>query len=79
MKNLSLVGFVIASSLFSASCASDANSLKAFNSLEKNFKERGCGSGGNITLVGATVTSLPRIDGTYNWKCPEAVPTPVSK
>lgn len=73
MKRLFLVGFVIASSLFSVNCS--GNSLGALDQLETHFKARGCGSNGNLTLGSATVTSLPTLNGDYHFTCPQSTPT----
>jgi hypothetical protein len=68
MKSLFLAGFVIASSLFIASCS--ATGLSTLNSIEEHFKDRGCGSNGTLIIKGATVTSLPAVDGTYTLIVP---------
>lgn len=72
MKSLFLAGFVIASSLFIASCSTTG--LNTLNALEDHFKDRGCGSNGTLIIKGATVTSLPSVDGAYNFDCPKKVP-----
>lgn len=68
MKRLFLVGSVIASSLFFASCST--NGLATLDHFQASLKDRGCGSNGDITIGSATVTSLPTVNGHYDFHCP---------
>jgi len=75
MKRLFLVGSVIASSLFFASC--NANSLATLDHFQSSLKDRGCGSSGDLTIGAATLTSLPTINGHYEFDCPKSAPVAV--
>jgi hypothetical protein len=76
MKTLFTVGLILASSLALEAC-STTDGIKALNAFEKDLKARNCGSGGDITLTAGTVTSLPGINGHYQWDCPKGVPATI--